>query len=231
VYAPKSLTPLLFSIRDNLLSVTEAETGKTLPFNIKAEHQMLAGNTLYILNYDNLTEIQIHEFGNKCVVSTGNSWKIMPKASQILDGMVYESVLGKAYLVIPYQPGACMVKPIPELSGYKIINGKHDNGIAMLVAYKEGRYDLFCIRFDKTYSRYTVQISEDMEQTDINFVALENGVAILMGHDGEMAVFHRDHDNIKFIQDKQLSTNIHLSRDGVRVLFYTDDKLYQIKMK
>jgi hypothetical protein len=231
VYAPKSLTPLLFSIKNNLLKVTEAETGKSLPINIKAEHQMLAGNTLYILNDDNLTEIQIHELSDKRVVSTGRSWKIMPKASQVLDGMVYESVLGKPYLVIPYQPRACMVKPIPELSAYKVINGKYENGIAMLVAYKEGCYDLFCLRFDKNYNTYTVQISKDVEQTDINFIALENGIAILMGHDGEMEVFHRYHDNTKLIQDNLLNTDIHLSRDGVSVLFYTDKKLYRIKMK
>jgi len=231
VYAPKSLTPLLFSIRDNLLKVTEAETGKALPITIQAEYQMLVENTLYILNEDNFIEIQIHELNHQRIISTGASWKIMPKASQVLDGMVYENVLGQAYLVIPYQPHACMVKPIPELSTYKIINGKHENGIAMLVAYKEGHYDLICIRFDKSYSHYTIQISEDVEQTEINFIALENGVAILMGHDGEMEIFHRDHDNRKLIQDKLLSSDLRLSRDGASVVFYMDKKLYRIKIK
>ncbi|MCP4699122.1 MAG: hypothetical protein GY862_20055 [Gammaproteobacteria bacterium] len=231
VFAPKSLIPLAISIRDDLLCAEEIETGIAIPAAIKAERILLANNSLYAINHDNLTQINVNEYKNKRIISAGAAWKIMPHASQVLEGMVYQSVLGKPYLAIPYPAHACMIRPIPELAGYKIIEGKHDNGVAMLTGYKDGRYDLLCIRFNKGYTEHTARIIEDIEQSEINFVTLDNGVTVHILHDGELEVFHRYSESIKLIRDPAIRTDMHLTKDGVTVLFYTGNKLYRMQMK
>jgi hypothetical protein len=232
IYAPRSLKPLAAQLgRDQMLAVSDLDSGQPLPLQLKAEHLLLANNTVYALYQDNLTEIVVTETAVKLIAGSGNSWKIMPHARLALDGMVYESALGKPYLAIPYQPRACMIRAIPELQGYQILAGKHDNGIAMLIGYQGGRYDRIVLRFNQDYSAHRAAITPDVEYHSVNFATLDNGVCVHIPRDGELEIFHRHADGAKSLQDPQIRADMRLARDGADVLFYLQNKLYGLKMK
>ena len=229
IYAPKTLSPLLASIHQQFLQVIDVENNQALAVHLKAEHLLTLNNQLYAVYQDNLTRLNLSEYGGKKLISPGTNWKIMPKAHQVLEGMIYQNVLGKPYLVIPYRQ-ACMIREIPELAGYRILNGKHDSGVAMMIAYKNGQYDRFCLRFDENYTHYTTQLTENIDQLDINVVVLDNGVVAHLPHDGELEIFTRSGDAVKIVQDTALRSDMRLTKDGVKVLFYSANKLYRLQL-
>ncbi|OQW95455.1 MAG: hypothetical protein BWK79_02430 [Beggiatoa sp. IS2] len=230
IFEAKTHTPLAVSIRNNLLKVIDLSTNQPAAVTLKADRLLRVGNALYVVYADQLIQVKILHYAGKLLISAGTSWNIMPNAHQVLSGLIYQNVLGKPYLVIPYQ-NACMIRPIPELAGYKIVSGQHDKGVAMLIGHKHGQYDQLIIRFNENYTAHSVRILDNQEVLDNNFVTLDNGVVIHIPHDGELVIFHRHGDAVKNIQDPQIRTTMRLSHEGNTVLFYTDNKLYRIKVK
>ena len=180
VYSPRQLLPLACAINtERMLQIHRLDDGTPLNLTLRAERLLLSDNTLYALYRDKLTEIRIQEYGDKLLAAAGQSWSVLPEAAQVLTGMVYESVLGKPYLVIPWQPNACTVQEVPALAGYKIVDGKHDKGVAILIGYSQnGHYDRLIVRFNKDYTQHDVRITSNLDQPSINFVTLDNGVVV-----------------------------------------------------
>lgn len=235
IFAPQSLEPLACGVENEKLTVLALKRKQDLDAQIKAAKLLFANDRVYTVNHDNLTEIRITEYAGKILVSPGKTWKIMPHAHQVLDGMVYESVLGRSYLVIPYQTAkghsACMIQAVPELDGYKILTGKHENGVAMLGAYRDGLYHVLCLRFNRDYNAYHIELHDDTEQAEVNFISLDNGVTVHILQDGGLELSLRDNGHIKRIQDPVIRTDMQLARNGTEVLFFNDNKLYRMKMK
>ena len=160
----------------------------------------------------------------------------MPNSSIIFSGVVYQSVLGKPYLVIPIPKtsglSSCIVKEIPEIEEYKIIEAKHDLGVCVLIAYQKGIYYRVVLKFDEKYNKYSCRFIKDITYPSINFVTLENGIVILM-NDDILEIFSKDltKTNIQAFDDPDINSTMKLCKDGVEVRFFKENKLYKIKMK
>jgi hypothetical protein len=142
-------------------------------------------------------------------VSVSQVWKIIPQSSAIFDGVIYQTVMGKAYLVIPYHlvgKSYCAVKAIPELDHYKIIDGKHDNHVCVLIGVKsETSYHRIIIRFDELYDQYDVRVVEDLDYPSINFVTLDNGLVVSLDEHAAVEIFANKVGSakIKRIEDRK----------------------------
>lgn len=231
IYAPETFVPLAAGIRNYLLHIENLQSQQAIAVTLKAEHLLSVNNHLYVIQQNQLIAVKIIQRANKILVSSGKSWAILPLAHQVLDGCLYQTVLGKPYLVVPFSEEACVIKAIPELTGYRIISGKHENGVIMLIGHQQGRYDQMIIRFDKNYQRYKIRILEHCEFLDNNFVTLNNDKVIHIPHDGELVIFHRYDDTQKSIVDPQIYTTMRLAHNMNKVLFYTDNRLYSLEMK
>jgi hypothetical protein len=238
-FTPKTLIPLLVSVRehDGMLVVSEMN-GNVLNLTLKVNKlPFVLDNSIYAFHHGDLTELSIHEVNNKPLVSVSQVWKIMPQSSSIFDGLIYQTVLGKAYLVIPYHTSGksyCAVKAIPELDKYKIVDGKHDNHVCVLIGVKaETSYHRIIIRFDEMYAKYDVRVIEDIDYPSINFVTLDNGIVVSLDEHAAVEVFSNKVGaaKIKRIEDPEIKTEMILSKDGANVLFYTQDKVYSLKMR
>jgi hypothetical protein len=238
VFTPKTLIPLLISVReqDNMLVVSEMN-GKALDVNLKVSKlPFVHDHSIYAFQHGDLTELSVQEINNKPVVSVSQVWKIMPQSSAIFDGVIYQTVLGKAYLVIPYHLSGknyCAVKAIPELDHYKIVDGKHDNHVCVLIGAKaKTSYHRIILRFDELYDKYDVRVVEDLDYPSINFVTLDNGIVVSLDEHAVVEVFSNKvgSTKIKRIEDPEIKTEMILSKDGANVLFYTGDKVYSLKM-
>ncbi len=237
VFTPKTLTPLKVEVReqDGMLAISDLK-GNPLDFTLKVSRKcFVVNNTIYVSNRGDLTEISIHEINTRPVASVSNIWKIMPKSSMLFDGVVFQSVLGKSYLVIPYHQGGksyCAMQAIPELDEYKIVDGKHDQRVVMLIGYKENRYHRLIIRFDETYQKYDVRVIEDIDYPMINFVTLDNGIVVSLDEHAAIDVFSSKvgSSNVKRIEDPDIKQEMMLSKDGTTVLFYTGNSVYSLKM-
>jgi len=237
VFTPKTPIPLAISIReeDGMLTISEMD-GTPLNLTLKVSRKaFVIDNVIYAFHKGDFTEISIHEVNKKPIASVSNVWKIMPKSSVNFDGFAYQTVLGKSYVVIPYHnvgKSYCAIKNIPELDEYKIVDGKHDNHVCMLIGVKEHTYDRIILRFDGNYDKYDMRVVEDIDYPAINFVTLDNGVVVSIDEHAVVEVFSNKpgSSKVKRIEDPEIKTEMILSKDGTNVLFYTGNRLYSLKM-
>jgi hypothetical protein len=160
----------------------------------------------------------------------------MPKSSQFFDGFIYQNVLGKSYLVIPKpevaKNSSCQILYIPDLNGYRIINGKYENGICMIIGTKGNTYDKLIFRFNDSGS-YDCRIFNDVDINSINFVCLDNGVCVSINDDELIEIFSKNLNSSKVneIKDPDINSSMNLCKDGTRVMFYKNNELYFMSMR
>jgi hypothetical protein len=246
VFTPRTLIPLVARIReeDSMLTVCEMD-GTLLNLTLKVSRKIFSiDNAIYVFHKGDLTEISVNELNKKPIASVSNVWKIMPKSSRNFDSFIYQTVLGKSYVVIPYHKvgkSYCAIKNIPELDEYKVVDGKHDNHVCMLIGVKEHTYHRIILRFDEHYDTYDTRIMEDIDYPNINFVTLDNGVVVSIDEHAVVEIFSNKpvlseveglgSSKVKRIEDPEIKTEMILSKDGTNVLFYTANKLYSLKMR
>ena len=237
VFTPAWLTPVLVKIEDQRLKFKSLgdEIGK---LDIECTDKMIVENTLYIRNEGKLIEIALDNINKRVVPSVkSTSWDIMPYSSEIFSNVIYQNIMGNPYLGIPIpkigELSSFIEIKIPELEGYKIIDAKYENHVCMVVSHKLGQYDRFILRFDKNFRSYDCRVIEDIDYTAINFVVLDNGIVVSMNEDDRMEIFSNNIKNkeVSTIADPDINSTLRLCKNGVKLMFFQDNKLYRIQMK
>ncbi len=228
---PRSGRALAFSVENQQLQVFDIEKQSPLTVNLAAQRVLQHENDVFFVHEDRLMAVKTVLLNQQLHVTAGTQWQIMPHAHQVLDGLIYQNVLGQPWLVIPWKANACMIRAIPELHGYQVVSGRHQRGVVMLCGHKNGQYDQLIFRFNADYSHYDCQRLENCDLLTNNFVTLDNDMVAHIAQDGELNLLHRHADARKQLQDPQLNTTMQLTHDGMRVLFYTNNTLYQMTMK
>ncbi len=229
-HAELSMQPILASLVNQQLQLHNLHSKTDLKLPLKAEKLLLADNHLFCVNQDKVTGIKLHELKQTCVAAPGASWHILPKAHQVLNGILYQNVLGEPYVLVPYQAQACALLPVPELQGYQVLDGKYEAGVAMLLGYRQGRYALLCLRFSENFQHYQADIMQDVEQAQVNFVALDNGVVVQLLQEGELQVLHRSQAGRRVVKDAAIRSDMRLCKNGTQVLAYQGERLYALRL-
>jgi hypothetical protein len=209
--------------------VSREMLGTTLP-----EGQvMFSGETLYVRSRDKIIEVTFAEAGNKVIASSRVAANVLEHATKLYEGVAIQSLLGEPHVSVFPRPGACYQKTVPELKRHKIVQAKHDSGVLMILAAEGGTYHRFVFRFDDRYETYDVRKVEDVTPTDLNFIVLDSGICVCLNEDEELEVFssRRGSKSVKTIKDPMLGGDMRLLKQGGRVLFHRDNKLYVMKMK
>jgi len=239
LFSPKTLTPVLTRIdssnRIKFMSLNKSQEVKNL--DLQCTDKMIINNTLFVINEGNLIEIKLQELNTNISPLVYSTWNIMPLSSKMLSGLIYQDVLGKPYVVIPVPKEdsacSCIIKPIPELEGYRIIDAKHDSGVCIFIGSKGSDYKRFILRFDKTYNTYDCRILDIVDYNEINFVTLDNNVVVSIIEDKVLEIFSRDPKSktVKEIKDPDINPLMKLCKDGIRTMFFRQNKLYAIRLK
>lgn len=242
VFTARQLIPVFARVADGRL-VLEAPDAQLAPFpEIEADELLMTQNTLYVRRAGSLIEMAFNELGGKVAPSIKTVWEMMPHASELFDGMIYQNVLGKPYLAIPLPqqdgPGRCIVKAIPELADYRIVDARHDGGVCMMIGHAEGRYDRIVLKFGDAYETYACRVTQDIDLTSVNFVTLEKGIVVSVNDgeaDGEDSVdiFSRrpDKPEVRRIRDAAINASMRLCKAGNTVVFFKGKRLYELRMK
>lgn len=151
-------------------------------------------NCIYSVLRDSLVEV--------CIVNRGVKITAMQQTvanvyhnHQIFDGLVVQHMLGTSRVSIPYKAGACSTIHVPELEGYRLIDGKFASNIAILIGEKNGQYDRLTFVFDKECKAYTLRKQIDVDLADINFIVKDNGICVAE-QDEQLEVF-ANNDKVK----------------------------------
>ena len=237
-----SRTPILAEVINNVLHLTHLLRGEEIKTieGFAASDILVFENNLFAWYKSVLTEISLTEFqnGTRVVAACGDSRYLgLPKSSRVFDGFVYQDIMGRAFFLIPsisqYTGKAVFNQfAIPEVDGTKILSGKYDGGVLVLAGNKNQTYIKFVICFGSD-GKYHVRSEETMDYPLINFVTLDSGTCVMINNDGAMELFHSSMKStgVNKIEDPQIRPDMILSKDGARVLFHKDKRLFSLKSK
>ncbi|MCP4104631.1 MAG: hypothetical protein GY749_03690 [Desulfobacteraceae bacterium] len=238
VFTPQKAKPVLVSVKNNMIQFSDIhETqGQIRSLPIECTEKMITCNTLFVRNQGDLIEVALTDMENGDIMPAVKSvWKIMPNASEIFDGVIFQSVLGKPHLAIPLPAShglsSCINLHIPELEGCRVISAKHENRVCILVVYREDIYCRMVFKFDESYKKYDCRITEDIRPDAVNFVVLDNGIAISLNDDNAIEVFINKMGNYRtdIIKDPDIRYSMKLCRDGIITKFFREKGLYSIR--
>lgn len=235
---PLEQLPILVKIKDEQVEFKLLKPGYNLKqINLKVTDMMIVDNQLYLKNKEKLIEIDFRVMSQNILPVIKTVWNIESLSSKLYSNVVYQSVLGKAYLCIPSPnksgKSSFYIKAIPELDEYKIIEAKHQNHICMLIAHYKNEYHRIIITFDSKFDKYTYRIINGVDYIPLNFIVLDNGVCINITEDNAIEMFLNriDKPDVKRIEDPDIDNTMRLCKDGTIVKFCKDNKVYSMKMK
>jgi len=234
MFTEPDLDPILVKIEGKRIKFHSLSGKKIRPLDLECTDKMIVDNHLYLKNEGSLIELDTETYGSMILPLAKTIWSIERKSSHLFAGVVYQSIFGKASFGIPLpRKNSFITATVPELDDYKVVDAKHDNLICVVTAVKDGIYTRFIIIFAPDYKSYRIRTIDDIDYSPINFVVLANGVCIMMNHDDTIEIFLNriDKPAVKKIQDPEVNSSMRLCKDGVRVLFLKENKLYSIKTK
>ena len=236
VFTPKDLNTIFMKVKKGTFEVRPLK-GKVIKPHVNATDLVVFDNHVFLRNEGDLHELSFMEVGNnKSIASVRMTWKIAPYASQIFDGVIFQSILGTPYLTVPRQDFrqthlSMYNTHIPELDGYRVLDAKYELGVCMVLGHKDNSYDKLIFKF-QDHVRYICRVIKDVDDHSVNFVTLENGIVISISGD-VMEVFSNNvsSNTIKSIKDPDIDSDMKLCKRGTSLRFFRENKLYSIKMK
>jgi hypothetical protein len=232
MYVMPEMVPIFAKIENDHVEFKPLDSAYSVKnIAIKCTDKMITNNILYLKNKGKIIEMHFEIFGKKIIPTPKKVWRCEEQSSEMFSSVVAQSVLGDAYLVIPYDSKCKNIK-IPELDDYRIIDAKYDNGVCVVIGHKDGQYDKLIFKFDAG-AKYSFRIIEDVDYLPINFVTLDNGVCIMINEDDSVEIFLNriDKDDVKRIEDPDIHSTMKLSKDGISAMFFKGNKLFSIKTK
>lgn len=237
VLTPKKLNKILVKIENGRLQLKCVSKTEISSFECNAEEKFVIKDSLFIKNNGLLMEIGFNDMGDKIVPSIISSCNISPLSSHIFENIIFQSLLGEAYVTIPMVfdgfTTAYYVKKIEELNDHKVLDGKYQNHIAVFTTHHNHEYHRVIIKFKEDFSQYVFSSQQIDDFRSVNFTTLDNGVCILISDDGELRIFHNriDKGDEKIIKDPEINNTMILNNFGNNVRFFSGKKVFEMQMK
>ena len=215
------------------LSLLDVNDNTPIPCDINADDIMEYGGRIYIRQEGKIAEIEFIDLGKKVLVAACIVTNTLENATKMFNGVVVQNVLGSCVASVMPESKTCHQIIIPEMKGYQIIDAKYDKNILVIIGNKKGKYDKFIFKLSKDFKSYELRKVDDIVYSGINFTVLDNGVVVYLNEDEEMEIFINkfDKNNVKVIDSHNVSGDMRLYSDGVKVLFSEKDKMYRMQMK
>lgn len=207
--------------------ITQKELLTTIGKNV-----MQYANRLYIQGDAQIFEVLPYE-GKDVFISVHPIANILEKATQMFDGVVVQNLLGSYFVSVFPESKNHQQIPIKELTGYKLIDAKFEDGVLMVVGVGvNGKYDRFVFRFAEDWT-YDMRVIKDITYSGLNFTVLDNGVCVCITEAEVVEIFSakKDSASIKEINDPGIDSNMKLFHRGAKVMFAKGDKMFSMTMR
>ena len=220
-------------LEGNQLRVRNLSTGIDVSADVRGEKLMLSYGRIYLKAGVSLLELMFIELPSKLLVTAKLVGNVLPNATQLLDGVAIQNLLGTYFASFFSASGVCHQARLAELDGYQIIDAKAQRNVLMVIGAKKGTYDKFIYRFAENFDEYDVRIIHDVTLTDLKFVVLDSGVCLHLNDRDELEVFaqHKDAAGLKVIADPAIGGDDTLFHDGLQALIGRGKRLYRIAMR
>jgi hypothetical protein len=220
------MSPVVCKLKDEEL-VFETISGGHIG-RISALDMMYRNGAIYSVYSGRITENTFTKIGTKVMHVPRETCHALDQATKVFEGVIFQDLLGKPYISLPFALGKCIFIPVPELNGYRILEARSDQNICGVLAEKKGVYYRFLMVFDERFQSYTITRTDNVDYAPINFVVLPNQVCVYADNT-EVRVFKGDKGRIignpPFTSDNKLFTH------SGNVYFLDKNKVYSAKIK
>jgi hypothetical protein len=184
---------------------------------------------------NDVLEVTFAEFNSRFLPSLKVVGRVldMPDATKVYDGVIVQQMLDRYVVSLFPSSGKSYQINLPELDGYRVLEGKYENNVLMLMAEKKGKYSRFVMRFSSDFNSHDMRLVENVDYTNLNFTVTDAGICTMINEEEKLEAFSnkKDAGTIKIMEDPAIDGAMCLWHDGVKVIFSKDDKLYSMKMK
>jgi len=192
------------------------------------KHGFARHGNFYAVRGAKLQQIAYKVFGGKTLEDKNTLAAIYENSTRVFKGCLLHYPLGKPWIVNPYEESKCTNIPVPELEGYKIIDGKAEGNFVVFTGSKEGKYFRFLLQAkDARHSSYRV-LAQPIDYQGINMCAVKDLCLVL---DGQSLLAFRDINTINQIPDPPFDSTMPLVVHDDKVLFTSGRKVFQLKLR
>lgn len=169
--------PVVCKLKDDTMFV-EDDKGNQVG-SIAATDMMYRNGCIYTARNGRLTENSFVQMGTRVIHAQRLAANILDLSTKVFDGVIFQDLLGKIHVTLPFAKGKCITLPVNELNGFRILDARCERNICGVMAEKSGIYYSFVLTFNDNYSGYTVRVTKDVSYGEVNLTVLPNGVAIM----------------------------------------------------
>jgi len=220
------MSPVVCKFKDELVEFEDAKCDSLGQIN--SVGMMYRNGAIYTAYDGKLIENTFMKVGNKTVYQTRMTCNVLDNATKFFDGVIFQDLLGKWFVTLPYEKGRCALLQIKELERYRILEAKAEGNICVVVGEKRGKYNRFVIAFSDNFTQYSIRKAGDIPYSSVNFTVLPNGVCIL---NTEMGVEVFKDDKVKVIADPPFDSSMRLFNYSGGVYYVDDKKIVSVHMK
>lgn len=220
------MKPIVCKLKNELL--TFEDIGTLQISSIKASQMMYRNGAIYSVYDGKLTENTFERIGVKILHKVRVSANVLDLSTKVFDGVVFQDLLGKCYITLPFEKGSCINMPVKELNGYRILEARSEKNICGILAERKGVYYRFILVFDANFTSYAITKTDNVSYAPINLTVMNNGLCIMVV-DSEVHIF-KDRQ-VKVISNPPFDADNRLLNSSGRVMFIDRNKLIGVKMK
>ena len=233
-WKPRNVMKTFVCSQDGRFIVAEYD-GKTVSFDynnektsFSADGGFCSGGRLYALIGDRIFETEFVFVGDRLIANRRLIATVVPNQTKLYEGVAIQRSIDRTIAILPYERQKSIIRTIPELDDYRILNARAEGHILVVIGEKDGMYHRIVVSFDHNHTKYDVRITEDVSGPQINFAVLPNGVCVLATN-GEVEIF-KDAKTIKVADNPPFdeSTPLFATEDGIH--FIDDDTVYKVTL-
>lgn len=196
--------------------------------NISTNGMIYRNGCIYTAYSGKLIENSFVSFGNKVVHSTRVAANVLDLSTQFFDGVIFQDLLGKKHITLPFEKGKCSVIHTKELDGYRILDARSERNVCGVMAEKGGTYHCFVFTFNSDYTAYTLRVTKDVPYSEINLTVLPNGIAVMVNN-GDAEIFKDS--NVKVIDNPPFNATTKLYNYSGSACYVDGKEIKSVKMK
>jgi len=196
--------------------------------NISTNGMIYRNGCIYTAYRGKLIENSFITFGNKVVHSTRVAANVLDLSTQFFDGVIFQDLLGKKHITLPFEKGKCSVIHTKELDGYRILDARSERNVCGVMAEKGGTYHCFVFTFNSDYTSYTLRVTKDVPYSEINLTVLPNGIAVMVNN-GDAEIFKDS--NVKVIDNPPFNATTKLYNYSGSACYIDGKEIKSVKMK
>lgn len=221
-----SISPVICKLNNDMMYIEEL-SGTSIG-NISADGMMYRNGCIYTSYKGKLIENSFISFGNKIVHSTRVAANVLDLSTKFFNGVIFQDLLGKIHITLPFEKGKCSVIHTRELDGYRILDARSERNVCGVMAEKNGLYYCFVFTFNQDYSSYTIRVTKDIPYSEINLTVLPNGIAVIVNN-GDAEIFKDS--NVKVIDNPPFNSTTKLYNYSGSIYYIDGKEIKSVKMK